>query len=69
MTEEDIINNVPDGATHYHQYKHPIFESVEYARFVNGVRQIWNSSCDEWIDDVVTEDEQSNDDFHPLFNN
>lgn len=69
MTEEEIIINAPSGATHYHQYKYPIFESVEYARFVNGVRQIWNSSCDEWIDDVVTEDEQSNDDFHPLFNN
>lgn len=69
MNLQQIKANAPDGATHYHQYNHPIFEPVEYARFVDGVRQIWNNSCNEWIDDIVSEDEQSSDEFHPLFNN
>jgi hypothetical protein len=66
MTIEEIRKNAPDGATHYHEYKQPIFINVEYARFVGGIRQIWNHYFNDWIFDCVDELEQSSEEFKPL---
>lgn len=67
MTIEEIRKGAPDNtATHYHKYDQPVFQDIEYVRFVGGVRQIWSHYCNEWLDDPVDEDEQPNSDFKPL---
>lgn len=66
MTKQEIRDKAPSWATHYHQYAQPIFINVEYARFIDGVRQIWNHHCNEWFDDVVDELEQPSEEFKPL---
>ncbi|MEG1856804.1 MAG: hypothetical protein RR231_15070 [Acinetobacter sp.] len=66
MTIEEIRKNAPDGATHYHEYNIPVFQNIEYARFLNGVRQIYSHYCAEWIDDVVDDSEQPDSEFKPL---
>ena len=66
MMENKIKANAPKGATHYHEYAQPVFVKTEYAKFIDGIRYIWNHHCNEWIPDIVDESEQPNDEFKPL---
>ena len=61
-------NNIPEGATHYYVYEYPLTpeHTVEYAKFIDGVRFIYNQYIEEWIEDIISEEEQSSDDFKPL---
>lgn len=66
MTIEEIRANAPSDATHYHVYNVPVFREVEYVRFANRVRQIWNHYFNEWMDDIMDNNEQPDSEFKPL---